>query len=453
MATDLLDLADRVVGWGSDDEQIETVVWRAVKTNVRADAGAVESLASAQVQGVGIRVVAAARQGFAYTTSLTEGAGRAALVEARENLAFSTPDEHAGLAVPDGVGPAALPGLYRPELLAVPTRAKLAAAVALERGVRAADPRVFGVESAEYSDAVGEHCVATSTGIRAGGQETACYVVARALAAERGQTQTGFGFSLGRHPDDLDVAAAAADAGRAAARRLGATRAPAGRATLVLDPYVTAQLLGAIGAAFSGEAVQQGRSLLAGRVGEVVASPLVTLVDDPTDPVAYTATRSDGEGLATRRNVLIRAGVLDGFLHSSASARRAGAAPTGSAVRDGFSSAPTVACMALALAPGAGALADLLRTAGDAVLLTDVGGLHWGVDIATGQVSISADGHRVHDGEIAEPYRRFTVTTTVQALLRDVVAVGGDVRVMPTNATGVTVVVADAGLSTDAGGP
>ncbi len=464
MAADLLNLADLVVTWGGDDEQVEAVAWRAVKTMIRADVGRVESLSSAQVQGVGIRVVMGApsgswgsglgrdrrvraRQGFAYTTSLTEGALRATLAEARDNLAFATPDEHVGLAVPDGVPAAALGRLYRPEQQTVTTRAKIKMALELERAVRATDPRVFGVESAEYSDAVGEHCVVTSTGIRASNQETACYVVARALAAERGQTQTGFGFSLGRHIDDLDVAAAASDAARGATRRLGATAAPAGRATLVLDPYVIAHLISAVGAALTGDAVQRGRSLFAGRLGEAVASPLVTLVDDPTDPLAYTATRTDGEGLATRRNELIRAGVLERFVHNSSTGRRAGLASTGSAVRSGFASTPTVACMALALAPGAGTQADLIADAGDAVLITDVGGLHWGVNTATGQLCIAAEGHRIASGEIAEPFRPFTVNTTVQTLLRNVVAVGADVRVIPTNATGVTVAVADIAVS------
>lgn len=447
MVADLLDLADRVVAWGGDDEDVEAVAWRAFKTMVRADADQVESLSSAQVQGVGIRVVAGARQGFAYTTSLVEDALRATLTEARDNLTFCTADEYVGLAVPDGV-PAATHGrLFRPEQRTVTTRAKIDTALELERAVRAADSRVFGVESAEYSDAVGEHCVVTSTGIRASDQETACYVVARALAAEDGQTQTGFGFSLGRHIDDLDVVTAAADAAQGATRRLGATTAPVGRATLVLDPYVTAQLIGAVGGALTGDAVQRGRSLFAGQLGEAVASPLVTLVDDPTDPLVYTATGTDGEGLATRRNQLIRAGVLEGFVHNSYTGRRAGVASTGSAVRSGFASTPTVACMALALAPGAGTQDDLVAGASDAVLITDLGGLHWGVDTTTGQFSVAAEGQRIVSGAIAEPFRPFTINTTVQTLLRHVLAVGADVRVMPTNATGVTVVVADVDVS------
>ena len=92
--------------------------------------------------------------------------------------------------------------------------------------------------------------------------------------------------------------------------------------------------------------------LLKDRVGEVVASDAVTLVDDPTNPLAYTATDIDGEGLAARRNVLITGGVLNGFVHNSYAARRAGTRSTGNAVRGGFKGTPGVGCLALQIAPG-----------------------------------------------------------------------------------------------------
>src|SRR5262249_55617771 len=152
--------------------------------------------------------------------------------------------------------------------------------------------------------------VVTSTGIRTASRETAAYVTASVLATENDETQTGFGFSVGRAPDDLDVEVAAKDAADRATRMLGATKPPSERVTGVLDPWVTAQLRGLIGSMLSGEAVWKGRSPFADRVGDDIGSPLFTLVDDPTTPLAYSATETDGEGLATRRNVLLDRGVL-----------------------------------------------------------------------------------------------------------------------------------------------
>src|SRR4029450_12089508 len=107
-----------------------------------------------------------------------------------------------------------------------------------------------------------------------------------------------------------DIAKAAADGADRAVRMLGATKPPSRKVTVVLDPFVTAQFLGVLSSTLNGESVAKGRSLFANRLGEDVAAPLITLVDDPTNPLAYTASEVDGEGLATRRNVLIDQGVL-----------------------------------------------------------------------------------------------------------------------------------------------
>ena len=231
-----------------------------------------------------MRVVVGERQGFAYAGSLDEDVIAEVIDEARDNAAFATPDEYLGLAEPDGV-PVPDLDLFRPSLAQFPTGKKVDLALELERAVQAADPRITGVESAEFVDAMGEGCVVTNTGIRTSSRSTACYVATYCLATEGDETQTGFGFSVGREPSDLDLSVAAADAARRATRLLGATKPPSARVTVVLDPYVTAQLLGILGGTLSGEAVQKGRSLFADRLGEDVASPLVTLDRRPHQPV------------------------------------------------------------------------------------------------------------------------------------------------------------------------
>ena len=215
----------------------------------------------------------------------------------------------------------------------------------------------------------------------------------------------------------------------------------------MLDPWVTAQFLGILGWTLSGEAVLKGRSFFADRLGEQVASPALTLVDDPTDIRAYTATDTDGEGLATRRNLLIDAGVLRMFVHNAYTARRAATVSTGSAVRGGFKSTPGVGTQALSLAPGTRSPAELIAGVANGVLVQDVSGLHSGVNPVSGDFSTGAEGLRIRDGEIAEPVREFTVASTLQKMLKDVVAVGDDVDWLPTNAAGVTLVIDDLTVS------
>jgi PmbA protein len=443
--TDLLDVADAVVAQTRGGEQLEAYVGRSTDTQVRVYRGEVEQLAVADSLGVGVRIVDEGRQGFAYCGTFDPEALAEAVNEARDNAAFGEPDDAAGLAEPDGVEPADL-DLWRPGLAAVPTDRKVALAVELERALLAADPRIVGVESCDYGDSLGETAVVTTTGIRRSSRATGCELVAFSLAGDD-ETQTGFGFSLGRAFEDLDVEAAARDAADRALRMLGATKPPSGRFAVVLDPWVTAQLVGIIAGTLGAEEVIKARSLFAGREGEQVAAPFVTLTEDPTDARSWGASPVDAEGLATRPVRLIEGGVLQGFVHSMWTARRLGTRSTGSAVRAGFKSTPTAGCRAVTLTPGERDAPALLADVGDGVLVQEVSGLHSGVNPISGDFSSGAQGLRIRDGALAEPLREFTIASTIQRLLHDMVAVGSDLTWLPMSAAGMTLVVGDVAVS------
>ncbi len=443
--SELLDLAEMVVSLASDREQLEVVVVHERETEARAYEGEVESLTVAESRGVGVRVVSGNRQGFAYTGTFDEDAVGEALAEARDNMSFATPDEHCGVAEPDGVDPVDL-DLYRGSLCDHPTDAKVAMALELERLTRSADSRIKGVESADYSDSVSETAVATTTGILATSKETGSILSVYALAEEDGETQAGFGFSIGRELADLDIEKAAQDAATRATRMLGAVKPPSGRLTVVLDPWVSAQFLGIAGGTLSGEMVQKGRSLFADRLGDDVAAPELTLIDDPTDVCAITASATDGEGLATRRNVLIDGGRLDRFVHNSQTARRAGTVSTGSAVRS-YSSTPGVGVRAVSVIPGMLNQDDLVAGIEDGVLVQGVSGLHSGVNPVSGDFSTGAEGLRIRGGELAEPVREFTIASTIQRMLLDLEAIGSDLQWLPMKAAGVTLVIGELTIS------
>jgi len=180
---------------------------------------------------------------------------------------------------------------------------------------------------------------------------------------------------------------------------------------------------------------------------ENVSSAIVTLTEDPTNPDAYGAGHYDGEGLATRGTLLIDGGRLAAFLHNSYTARRTGGASNGSAVRAGFKSGPSVGARALALAPGTKTHAELLAEVGDGLLVQAVHGLHSGVNPVSGDFSVGADGMIVRGGVTAEPVREATIASTLQRMLLDVAAVGGDVEWLPGNAAGVSLVIRDVTMS------
>lgn len=443
---ELLDVVDRVVGWAGDGEQVEAVAVRGTDTEIRVYEGDIESLSSAQSQGVGIRVIQGGRQGFAYAATFDPDVLAEALADARDNAGFATVDEYQVLAEPDGVAPADL-ALFRAGLSSFPTDRKIDLALELERAVQEGDRRIVGFESTDYGDSRFEGAIASTTGIRNAGSETAAYLSTYVLAGEGDETRTGFGFAVGREPSELDVERAAGEAVTRATRLLGAQKPPSERVTVVLDPWVTAQFLGIVGSLLDGESVLKGRSLFADRLGLEVASSVLTLVDDPTDPSAFTATETDGEGLACRRNVLLRDGVLEAFLHNAYTARRTGVASTGSAVRGSFKSLPGVGVQAVSLVPGTKTQAELIASVGEGVLVQDVAGLHSGVNPVSGDFSTGADGLRIRGGALAEPLREFTLGSTLQRMLLDVEAVGSDLEWLPMSAAGVSLVIRDVTVS------
>ncbi len=442
---ELQQVADRVVAMAAPGEQVEAVVGWSRDTEVRAYDGEVEHFVSADSAGVGIRVISEGRQGLSWAGVLDEAALAECLAEARDNATFGSVDPHAGLAEPDGVEPVQL-RLYDERLLEVPTDEKIRLAIEVEALVRAGDPRISGVESADYADSVSATAIASTTGIRTAGAETSVYVGTYALAADEVDTTTGFGFSVGRTVQDLDVQAAADEAVERCVRLLGARKAASERLTVVLHPYVTSQFLGLVAEMLSGEAVLRGRSPFAGRVGESIAASSLTIFDDATDPDAPTASDSDGEGLACRRVPLVTEGVLQGYLHNAYTARASGTRSTGSAQRSPRS-APGVGPHVVSVLPGPHSLEQVLASVGDGLLVHEVAGLHSGVNPVSGDLSVGAEGVRIHGGELAEGVREVTIGSTLQRMLGDVVAVGSDLTYFPWESVGVTLAIADVTMS------
>jgi PmbA protein len=316
----------------------------------------------------------------------------------------------------------------------------------LEKLTLAGDSRVR-VEAAEYADSFSEEAVATSTGIALYGRDSGCYLSVGTLADDGDETQSGYGYSVARDPSKLEPAKAAKDGVDRATRLLGATKPVSRRTTIILDPMVTASFLSIIGSTLNGESVLKGRSLFANRLGETVAPSFFTLVDDPTNPLAYTASEVDGEGLATRRNLLIDNGTLRTFVQSSYSGRRSGTASTGNATRGGYKGTPGCGCIALSVTPGTKSQAELVAGISDGVLIQNVQGLHSGVNSVSGDFSTGASGLNIVNGELGAPIREFTIASTLQRMLLDIVEIGADLEWLPSRAAGLSLVIEGVSVS------
>jgi PmbA protein len=443
---DLHDIASLIAESARDGEEIEAYAGRSLDTHVRAYDSAVESLSSAESAGVGVRVIKDHRQGFAYVGRLDEQGAREALEEARDNATFATPEEHAGLAVPDDVTVKRL-DIWRDGLRATSPERKTELALELDRRLQGADPRITKVVMSDYYDGASEFAVHTSTGIASGARRTRCSLWAEVIADDGSGPQTGWSHSVGRSPEELDGEAVARDCVERATRLLGARKPDSKTLTAVFDRRVSASFLSVVARALSGSEVVKGRSMFAGRIGEEVAVGGFTLVENPADENAYGAAEIDSEGLACRKVALVEGGKLRGFLYDTLAARMAGESSTASAVRAGFKGTPGVGARALALQSGSGDRDSILHSVGDGVYIQSVSGIHSGVNHVSGDFSVGARGLIIRDGALAEPVREMTIASTIQRMLQHVIAVGADVEQLPQNATGVTLAIGEMAMS------
>lgn len=443
--TTLLQIAEKVVNSAEAGEQLEAYVSRGSSTEVKAYGGEVESFTSASSAGIGIRVIVDGRVGFAHAGTLDEDVIAETLREARDNLTFAEPDEWVALSEPDD-GTPIVHDHWDDSVASMPTEQKVQMAIDLEARTLGIDPRVTGIRTSTYSDSSGEMALATSTGVRATDRGTGAHVSVAALAVEGDETQIAGGYDLNFGPAHLDIDVAANDAVHRATRLLGATQPQSQRLTIVLEPRMAASIVGITVGMLNGERMLKGRTPFLDRVGEQIASPLLSVTDDPTDGRSFGATSVDSEGQTCRPMSLISGGVLGGFQHNTYTGRRSGEGTTANAVR-GYRSSPGVGAHAIVMSPGEGSLEDIIASVDNGLLVTSMSGLHSGVNGISGDFSVGAEGLMIRNGALAEPVREATIASTLQKMLTDIMAVGADIEWQPGGAGAVSIAIGDVSLS------
>jgi PmbA protein len=423
---ELQDLVVAAVAAAEAGEAVEAYAESSTRTEVDARKGEVEGLTFAESRGVGVRLVADGRLGYAWAADPSTDEVRRAVVQARENAAFATPDEHN--ALPDAMAAEPIEALFHADQAAMPTDRKVALALDLERRATSSDPRVRKVDAVKYGDAVSRVAIASTTGVSAAYERTDCWCFVDALAEQGEETQTGFSFRVGRALEELDWEGVADEAVERGIRMLGAVKPPTMRVPVLLDPFAGSSFLGVLAGALSADAVQKGRSLFAPLVGQRVGSEAFTLVDDGRLLAGPAASPFDDEGVPTGRTELVTLGVLNGFLHNTYTAHRGGTASTGNAQRAGYRSAPGVGVSNFYVEPGVMDLTELLAEANGGVLIQDVSGVHSGANPISGEFSVGATGLRIQGDALEEPLREMTIASTVPDMLAAVTAVGSDLR-------------------------
>jgi PmbA protein len=303
--------------------------------------------------------------------------------------------------------------------------------MAVEAAALAADPRVKTVEDTMYVDGDGEVFLASTAGVRGSYRANQCYAFAYVLAEQDGQVETGVSYAVGRALEDLDAAATGMEAAERACRLLGGRKCPSMRASVVLDPFVSAAFFGVLSSALTADAVQKGRSLFAGREGQRVAGDLLTLVDDGVRPDGLDSAPFDGEGTPCRRTPLVKGGVLQGFLYDTYTARKAGRSSTGNGLRGGYAGIPGVRPTNLVVDGPATPVADIVAGTERGVLVTDAVGVHSGANPISGEFSVGISGILIEGGRLTTPVREVTLAGHIIGMLKSVRALGDDARWVP----------------------
>jgi PmbA protein len=323
----------------------------------------------------------------------------------------TTPPEDIALEMHDPSG-AALPTEERIE------RARKGEAVALET------PGITNSQGSSWASSEGSILLANTRGF-VGGYRSSSVSMSVVPQAERdGQMERDYWYTTGRGLSDLE---SPEDVGRTAAertlRRLGAKQVPTSQVPVVFDPETAAQLMGTLFSALSGYAVFRNATYLKDRVGEEVASPLLTLVDEGRMRRGLGARPFDGEGLPTRRNVPVERGVLRYYMCDSYSARKIGAKPVGSA-RRGLGGGPGVGSGNLFFEPGETPPEEIVGAVERGLYVTDLIG--FGVNVVTGDYSQGAVGHWIEKGQLGHAVHEVTIAGNLKEMLKDVDAVGSD---------------------------
>ena len=395
---------------------------------VRVYAGEVESLSDAGGRGIGVRAFVGTRAGYAYGTDLSDdGVGDTARA-AREAAELADEDEYEGL--PEELGTSDVHGLASAGFADWPTERVVELALEVDRAARAPEG-VTQVENSVYSDGRGSVALANSRGFAASYEATQAWAYSSAFAGEGADLMTGLGVGMGRDPAALDPEAIGAEAAERALALVGARQPESRRCPVVLDSFVAASFVGFIGSMLSADAVQRGRSLFAGREGDEVAGPVLRIADDGTDPDGPASAPFDGEGTPTRRTALIEEGRLLGFLYDSRTARRAGRSTTGNASRGSYRTPPAVGTSNLIVDAGELDLAALIAQVSSGLYVTDVAGLHSGVNPVSGTFSVGASGRLIENGELGQPVREITIASDLVSMLQTVRLTGSEARWVP----------------------
>jgi PmbA protein len=395
-------------------------------TTVEVKDQKVDAFERASDIGAGLRVLVNGRLGFAFTTDLSAPALKTLAKAAVTNAQNTAPDPFLSIP-PKERNPLQPVDTYDPELVNLSEREKIDRVMAMEREAYGVDPRIKRIRKAQASFSETQTVILNTNGAEVSYRSTACSSSIEVVAEDKGESQAGSEFDVNRFYRKLMIE----EVGRRAAQRaldlLGARHIDSIKAPVILECTVAHEFLSMIASGFSSENVQKKKSLFIGKLDKEVVSPIITVNDDGLLEQGLGTAPSDDETVPMKKKTVIDKGRLALFLYNTYTANKDKAVSTGNGMRGGFKGVPGVGITNLYIEPGKDSLDALIASVGKGLFVTEVMGMHT-ANAISGDFSVGATGFWVEKGKKAYPVRELTIAGNILDLMKNVSAVGSDLR-------------------------
>lgn len=428
--TDYLKLAQETAAQAAaQGVEAEVIIIDRQETEIQLGNGAVEKLSQSGSKGMGVRVIDRGRVGYAYTSAFTPENIARTWQTAVELAAVASSDECRRLPEPQTIPDEDLE-IYDATLPQITPEQKIALAKRVEQAALAYDARIAMVPMTKYMDSIEHVYLANSKGFAGSYDRTMAASFLMSIARDGGEVAEAYGLGASTTFADLDADAIGRESAERALGMLGGKTVPTQTCPVVFDPLVTAELLGAISRAMSAEAMQKGRSFLLDKVGQDIASDMVSMMDNGRMKGGIASAPFDGEGNPTSATRLIDEGVFQNVIYDSYTANKDGGVSTGNAQRGSHREVPRLAMSNFYLQPGNLTPEEIIAGVDNGMYVTRIMQTG-GIDPITGDCSMGAYGRWIKDGKLAGPVSGVTLATTLNSLLKNISAVGSDLRLVP----------------------
>lgn len=315
---------------------------------------------------------------------------------------------------------------YNSELDLVSESEKIAFAKEMDKYAYSLDSRVKACQGCLFSSGTSNTLLMNNKGLLLQEKSNGAFSYVYLTVAEGNEMSTGFEFIISNDFTKYDPEQMAKKAVTEAVKMLNAKSTKTGDYRILLNNRVSADLLGAISSMFSARAVQKGVSMLKGKLGQIVANPCVSIIDDPFLKNGEATASFDGEGVPTEYKEVIKKGELTTYLYNLKAAKKDGVESTGNASRGSYKSTIGIAPTNLYIKKGNKDFSQLVKQVSDGLYITELSGIHSGFNAISGDFSLGAKGFLIENGEITSAVNQITVSGNYFTLLNKMIEVGSD---------------------------